>query len=145
MRIRDIERGETWMTDAEHLFLRKFVKSMCVLFNGQGVQESPLLALRLADVAVHLLLARRQEMALTVAADGEGAAVPGITGALADQVSKGRERLRKAVRELEDACARLGKPLDTGLAEEMLPLVRKTRNILQNTVPPDGLSRVESV
>lgn len=137
MSLRNIERGEFWMTGAERLFFRKFVKSLRALLGSRGVPESTLLSLRVADVAVHLLLVKRLETALTPEMDA-GAATPGITGALAEQVSKGRERLRKAVRELEDTCTRLGKPLDTGLADEMLPVVRKTGDMLQQAVPSDG-------
>jgi len=142
MPMRAIERGESWMTEEERLLIRKFTRSLRALLSSRGVEETPLAALRMADVAIHLLLAKRLETALTPGADMQ-AATPGITGTLAEQVSKGRERLRKAVRELEDACARVGKPLDKGLAEEMLPLVRKTGDMLQHAVPSDGPARAK--
>lgn len=137
MRVQDVERGEIWMTAGERTHLRKFVKAVRGLLARCGVEESPLLALRVADVSVHLVLVRRQERALMPDGDGNRAAAPELTGTLAEQIGKSRERLRRAVRELEDACARLGKPVEAGLAAEMLPLVRKTQDLLQARLPAD--------
>ena len=97
------------------------------LFLERGVEETPFLALRVADVAIHHLLVRRLEANLRPNAEASGAP---ISAALADQIGKARERLRKTIRELEDACARLGRPLDIGYADAVLPLVRQTADLL---------------
>ena len=40
--------------------------------------------------------------------------------------------MRKSMRELEEACARLGKPVQIGIADELLPLVRQTQHLLHS-------------
>lgn len=136
MRIAKVLIGAPWLTREERVYIRKFLGAVQQLFLSSGVKDSPLLALRVVDVAVHLLLTRRQELALIPADSNDG--TPELSGALADQIGKGRERLRKAVKELEEACARLGSPVDTGIAGQMLPLVRQTADLLHhNTLPAE--------
>ena len=132
MQFRDIAKGEPWMTLGERRRTRKFIAALKRLFSGCGVEETPLLVLRVEDVAIHYLLVRRIEEGLAPASDNAEGAVSGCSGALADQIGKSRERLRKAIRELEDACARLGRPIDVGIADQLLPLVRQTGDLLHN-------------
>jgi myo-inositol-1-phosphate synthase len=134
MKIEKVLIGAPWLTPEERVYIRKFLGAVHQLFLSSGVKDSPLLALRVVDVAVHLLLSRRQERALIPEEKCDG--TPELSGALADQIGKGRERLRKAIKELEEACARLGSPVDTGIAGQMLPLVRQTSDLLHHTAPP---------
>ena len=136
MRSQEAVRGEPWMTSPERTRTRKFVIAVRQFLKRRGVEDSPLLALRINDLCVHWLLVQRQEVGLMTTETGE---VPLLGGALADQIGKGRERLRKSIRELEDACARLGKPIDVGIAEQLLPMVEKTRDLLQDEpLPPEA-------
>jgi hypothetical protein len=137
MRLQDVARREPWMTGEECLLMKKFIAAIRRLLAAHGVSESPLLTLRTADVGISWLLVRRLEAGLKPLE--ESAAPPELSGSLADHIGKGRERLRKAIRELEDACARMGRPIDIGLADEMLPMVRKTRDLLHDK----GMERKE--
>ncbi len=132
MRLNEIARGEAWMNEEERQIMKRLVAAIRRLFRARGVGESPLLGMRVADVGVHCLIARRLELGLTPRVDEEGQVCQEISGAQADQIGKARERLRKAIRELEDACARLGTPVDQGLADQLLPAMRKTQDLLHN-------------
>ncbi|HDP35544.1 MAG TPA: hypothetical protein ENN29_10595 [Candidatus Hydrogenedentes bacterium] len=144
MRLQENYWREPWMTEEEYLYMKRLLASLRRLFKTSGVRESPLVCLRAVDVGVHCLLARRLEQGLTPAAKENGEAVLDVSGALADHIGKTRERLRKAIRELEDACTRLGAPLDTGLAEQMLPLVRKTQDLLHGVSISDEQTTINS-
>lgn len=133
MRLHESCWRENWMTREEHQVMRKFMTTIRRFFKARGVQETPLLAMRVIDVGVHVLLARRLELALTPTENESGEVVLDITGPMADHIGKTRERLRKSIRELEDACARLGVPVDVGIADQLLPLVRETQDLLHNT------------
>lgn len=137
MKIEKILHGESWLTREERIYIRKFLVAVQQLFLAKGVQDSPLLILRVGDVATHLLLVRRQELALVQTDESKAMDAAALNGPLAEQIGKSRERLRKAIKELEEACARLGTPVDTGIAGEMLPLVRQTADLLQNDAPPE--------
>jgi hypothetical protein len=118
------------MTDEERLAVKRFVAEVRRMFAARGVRESPLLTLRVADVGIHWLLAMRLERGLMPEEDGPDANAVELSGALADQIGKARERMRKSIRELEDACTRLGTPIDVGIADRMLPMVRETKDLL---------------
>lgn len=133
MNLRALGRGEVWMTDEERLAMKQFIGGMRRMFAARKVEESPLLTLRVADVGIHWLLARRLERGLILDRDDSGDRPVEFSGSLADQIGKARERMRKAVRELEDACARLGAPIDVGIADNMLPMVRKTSDLLHDS------------
>lgn len=131
MKLSEAARSERWMTKEERAVMKRFVAAVRRMFVERGVRESPLLALRVSDVGVHWLLNRRLEQSL-LPDDAMDGAPPELSGALAEQIGKARERTRKAIRDLEDACARLGAPIDVGVADKMLPLVRKTRDLLHD-------------
>lgn len=133
MRLHESCWREGWMTKEEHQVMRQFMNAIRRFFKARGVQETPLLAMRVIDVGIHALLARRLELALTPTENESGEVVLDITGPIADHIGKTRERLRKSIRELEDACARLGVPVDVGIADQLLPLVRETQDLLHNT------------
>ncbi len=121
---------EAWMTPDEAAAMKRLMAALRRLLKTRGVQESPLLHLRMIDVGIHHLLARRLELGLMPREDADGTVALEVSGTLADQIGKTRERLRKAIRELEDACARLGTPIDVGIADQLLPLVRETQDLL---------------
>ncbi len=110
--------------------MKRFIAQVRRMFDARGVGESPLLTLRVSDVGIHWLLVLRLERGLMSEQDGPDADAAVLSGALADQIGKARERMRKSIRDLEDACARLGTPIDVGVADRMLPMVRKTKDLL---------------
>ena len=59
---------------------------------------------------------------------------------LVEQIGRTRERLRKAIRELEDVCAKLGKPVEIGIADKLLPFVREARHLIQNGIVDEDIS-----
>lgn len=123
MNLSTLARGERWMTPAEKRLNRRFVTRVARQLRARGVADSPMLCLRIGDVAVTWILARRLEAALSPdpAAPSPAAATP----AQADAVGKNRERLRKAIKELEEFCERNGAPVETGLADIVRPMLRK--------------------
>jgi len=127
MKLARLAQGEAWMTKGEKERTRKFVRDVERLLRERGVAENLLLALRVDDLVVSWLLARRIEGGLALEPEDGAAATPAITSAQADAIGKNRERLRKSVKDLEDYCARAGTPIDTGLADAMKPVIRQVQ------------------
>ena len=132
MTFNELRKGERWMTEEELRLIRRYVLCMKNFLIAWGVEESPLLCFRVGDLGLQWLIVRRLENGLAQQENCEKTELPLATTALADHIGKGRERLRKAIRELEDTCARLGTPLDTGLADQLAPLMRETRALLHD-------------
>lgn len=128
MKLKTMVHGEIWMDEEESELNRQFVRGMGRLLRSRGVAENPLLALRVNDVVVSWLLVRRMEIALVKPhPDSDSGDTPAITTACADAIGKGRERLRKSVKDLEDYCSRAGTPIDTGLADAMKPVIQQVQ------------------
>lgn len=142
MRLHESCWREAWMTEDERRIMRQFMAAIRRFFKARGVQETPLLALRVIDLGIHGLLVRRLESALSPTIEENGEVTMTVSGPTADHIGKARERLRKSIRELEDACARLGSPVDVGLADELLPLVRKTKALLHKRPPEQPHSTI---
>ncbi len=138
MRLQETAWREPWMTEEERRIMGYFMVLMRRVFKARGIQDTPLIALRVIDVGIHCLLIRRLELALIPTVKEDGEVTLDITGAAADHIGKTRERLRKAIRELEDACARLGSPVDIGIADKLLPFVREARDLIQNGLPDEA-------
>lgn len=124
MNMTTLARGETWMRHDELELTRQFVRGIGTLLGDRGVVENPLLVLRVNDIVVTWLLARRLEESLGPGDDGETART---SAAQADAIGKSRERLRKAIKELEEYCERAGTPIDTGLADLMKPVIQQVQ------------------
>ncbi len=129
--MRTVARGAPWMNEAERRQVRLLAGKLRHLFLSRGVPETPLLALRGDDLCVSLLLAKRAEEALAFHAGApgledtdKGAAGRAAVAAL-ETAGRARERLRKAMKELEDACAKMGTPLDTGVADSLKSLMKR--------------------
>ena len=122
MKMTNLALGETWMSGDEAELNRQFVRGVGKLLKDRGVAANPLLVLRVNDIVVSWLLARRMEEGL--GGDGDGVAAR-TTSAQAEAIGKSRERLRKAIKELEEYCARAGTPIDTGLADLMKPVIQQ--------------------
>lgn len=132
-----VSKGECWMTAAERRVFKELTQSLQAMMLRHGVTDSPLLSLRIADLAIHFLLVRRIENVLMPDPEQYCGVTPELSGTLAEHIGKSRERFRKSIRELEDACARLGRPIDTGIADQVLPLMRKTRDLLDQEPQED--------
>lgn len=122
MKMTTLALGETWMSADELKLNRQLVEGVKKLLKDRGVAENPLLVLRVDDIVVSWLLTRRMEAGLGPGEDGER---PRTSAAQADAIGKSRERLRKAIKELEEYCERAGTPIDTGLADLMKPVIQE--------------------
>lgn len=124
MKMTTLALGETWMSADELELNRELVGGLRQQLEARGVAESPLLILRVDDIAVSWLLTRRMEAGLGPGDDGETSRT---SAAQADAIGKSRERLRKAIKELEEYCERAGTPIDTGLADRMKPVIHEVQ------------------
>lgn len=133
MKMTILASGETWMDGNELALNRALVGGLTEQLAARGVAENPLLVLRVEDIALSWLLARRMEANLGPEENGQR---PRTSAAQADAIGKSRERLRKAIKELEEYCERAGTPIDTGLADRMKPVIQQvqgTRPFLAET------------
>ena len=104
-----------------------FVAEMSQLLAACGVAPTPTVVLRVHDVATTLTIALALEDPLL-----EGlAAGEEMPASAVESAAKARERWRKAMKELEDSCARAGSPIDQGLPDEVCPLLRKADGVLE--------------
>jgi len=101
MNTNTLSQGEPWMTPEERQLNHDFVHTTTEHLAARGVPETPLLLIRINDVIATWLLARRLEAALTPE-PGEPAPCP--TPAQAGAIGKCRDRLRRAMKELEACC-----------------------------------------
>ena len=129
MKLNGLARAD-WMTREERTLAKWFVNHMAREFRERDVPQTPLLVVRVNDAMVSYLLARRAENLLGFGQAEDGTPLPPAPAAY-DQVGKAHERLRKAARELEDFCARAGKPINTGIADQLQPLMEHTRKITE--------------
>lgn len=111
----NLVRTAEWMGQEEGALLRRLAKELERMARRRAVPQSPLLQLRIDDVAVTLLLVRRMEGRL---GDAEK-----CTASAIDAVGKTRERLRKTVKEFEDYLEHVGQPAPTNIAEAMAPIM----------------------
>lgn len=135
MKLTTLARGEHWMDPTEFDLNRKLVRGIAKLLKARGVAENPLLALRVNEVAVTWLVSRRVEAGL--APEDDTSAAPRTSPAQAEAIGKARERLRKAIRELEEYCERAGTPIDQGLADLMKPVIQQIQGPNPFFGPPE--------
>ena len=124
MTLTTLTDGEPWMTPEERELNHGLIRGIADFLAAGGVPESALVALRINEIAVTWLLARRLESAL---APAEGEPPPCPTPAQAGAIGKCRERLRKAIKELETCCPKTGAPVRQGLADQMHQIIQKVR------------------
>ena len=139
MDLKTLAHGAPWMTPEETEVTQRFVRGMKRLFKRHGVKETPLLALRVDDVIVSYLLVCRIEAGLEHRTAGEPEGSAKGTGrasnslvSLVDAAGKARERMRKAMKELEDLCGS-GETANggLGLADLLKPLMTKTDGVIE--------------
>lgn len=125
MEAKDVRRGAAWMTTPELRRYRRFVRALEEHCATHGVAWTPLLGLRLRDVAVCHLLVLRVEAALLQEDGLELDPKAALPTAVAEAIGKAQERCRKAMRELEEYCVKAGTPIDQGIADVMRPIIRQ--------------------
>lgn len=127
-----------WMTEEERIVAEAFWQAVGEALETHGVEKNLLTLLRVNDVLVMYLLARRAEEALCGAGPGVKNDKPGAKrgpdASAFDGCGRAYERLRKAMKELEEACARAGKPIDAGIADVMKPILKKAEGVLQDAL-----------
>jgi hypothetical protein len=108
MNLSDLTHGEPWMDPEERQCAAELVQSIQQSFTDRQIAPTPFLILRVQDYLLHHTLCRRLERSLTP----DPAAIPPFTvpPSLAEHIGKCRDRLRKALKELEDAAAKLAPP-----------------------------------
>ena len=119
------------------------------MLEEHGVAMTPLVALRAEDVFVSWLVARRIEADLCAAGifiaaprsrtrascEEPAPAMPAqnLTPAI-EAAGKARERMRKAMKELEETCEKMGTPIDKGLADIMRPILKKAEGAFEEAI-----------
>ncbi|MBW7866229.1 MAG: hypothetical protein H3C30_17660 [Candidatus Hydrogenedentes bacterium] len=130
MTFNDLLTGEVWMSPEERLTHTNFITAVTAQLDARKVPASATLILRVAEAANLLHLARRLERGLTPSPEDPGNY--SVTPALAEQIGKARERLRKALKEIEDTCATLGARASRGFADEIRPMLDKGADLLND-------------
>lgn len=132
-------RAANVLSATEQQLARYFVEGMEAHLGRCGVALTPLIVLRVHDVLVSFLAALVLEGELgqeEAAPEEEQARSRGRRGVAVglEALGKARERLRKAMNDLEEACAKAGTPIDRGLADIMKPILKKAHGVLESAL-----------
>jgi hypothetical protein len=135
------------VTANDAIFVDAFLGGMEDFLEEHGVVLTPLVVLRVDDVLMCYLIVRHlerelhREGAVPAACEGDedppdsnrrvAAAVAAMNPAL-EQAAKGRERMRKAMKDLEDACAKAGTPVTGGIADRVKPLMEMAEGVFED-------------
>ena len=135
-----VSEGEAWMDDIERMLVKRLVQAFRKMFRGEQVPETPMVALRVQDVTVSFIRVQRAETRLAeiearkqermMLSEGKTKTDSGL-GAAIEAAGKARERLRKALKELEDCRGQGGRDAGKGLADAVLPLMKAARGFLK--------------
>ncbi len=106
MNLEKLAQPAAWMNPEERHTAAALIAAFQRLFTERGVPENPFIALRLQDCLVHYTLCRRLENGL-LAGSGD------ITPAEAAQIGRVRDRLRRALKDLEDTAKKLAPPAES--------------------------------
>lgn len=128
MRKAAISATADWMTRQEGALFRRLTRDLNQIAYNHCVRDSTLLQLAIDDVAITFLLVRRAEAHLAHVTDGNRKNAPFST---LEAIAKLRERLRKATREFEDYCRRLGVDKNIGLPDAMQPVLEQIGDTLE--------------
>ncbi len=105
MNLSNLAQAEPWMDHEERQTAATLAAAFEKNFADRQIPEGPFLTLRVENCLVHHALCRRLERALTPDPDADTPAT--ITTAIAGHIGRARERLRKALKELEDTADKL--------------------------------------
>ncbi len=122
-----IERlSEYACRDTHRALAACLVEDMAAFLKSHGVRQTPLVVLRVHDVLASFLDVLGAEETLAATDEPKTAAV--------ESAAKARERLRKAMKELEESCERLGSPIGKGLADAMKPILKASEGVLEDAL-----------
>ena len=129
MSIGNFDLQEDWMTTDERSLARRFAGEVKRLLEQSDVRPGPLLALRVNDVVNSYILVRRAEQAALMPEAVNADAVP-AKGSF-DDIGKARDRLRKAMQELDGALPAQERPQEVAdLASFLRPIYAKANGIV---------------
>ncbi|HOZ48071.1 MAG TPA: hypothetical protein PLO37_21050 [Candidatus Hydrogenedentes bacterium] len=126
--------SHVWFTDAERALAEALVGDFAELFGQCGVAETASLKMRTEDVIVSYLHVRRVEHLLAPSVVEAATATTANEERVIDAAGRARERLRKAMKELEDYCTRAGAPIDQGIAGLMKPILKKAEGVIEDAL-----------
>ena len=134
MSLKKAKHSASVTTHQEHIKVRHLMYAIEDLFSAHDAEVSPSVALRVEDVAASWIVAGRLEMALPRPTGGDAVEPAPPPVALLNHIGKARERLRKAIKELEDHCPKAGTPIAMGLAEEVAPLLKRAEGVMEEAL-----------
>ena len=115
-----------------------FEKKIVALLKQRGVEVTPIVETRAKDMATWWWLAQHYEAVLRDSESGTSSAGAGQTGwkphPSVDALAKTWERLRRAMKELEDMCGQESATPRGGLASRMKPIIEKTQGVLEDAI-----------
>jgi len=129
----------TWAPNeaSDRACAEQWVRDFAELFAAHGVIVTRPLAWRVEDVLACYEVVRRIEgqmwRAGVYAAPEEAPhAAPGPLAPCVEAAGKARERWRKAMKELEEYCAKVGTPIDVSLGEKVKGLMKKGAGVAED-------------
>ena len=127
--------------DAGGTVARAFLEETSILLRRRGVELTPNIVLRIAEILSLALTGRQIERALSdeQTVQPPPGDIPPVNGRstlhpLAEALAKNQERLRKALKELEESFTRGGAPVEVGLADELRPLLLQAEGVLDDAL-----------
>jgi hypothetical protein len=120
---------------------RAFLREMRRILERRNVEETPLLHLRQQDVLANYLAVRRLERLYSMPEPGVCETDCGHEDVSPETIGRARERLRRAMKALEEYVVMTGTPANVGLADEVLPLLKKTRGVLEDALAHEALTK----
>ncbi len=124
----------TWLADPERACAVKLAHEFEKMFDQFEVVRTPLLVLHAEHAILSYLIVRRVEARLNDGLEMEHDPPKRPLDPVLDAVGKARERWRKAMKELEEYCAKAGTPIDRGLADIMKPILKKAEGVYEDAV-----------
>jgi hypothetical protein len=124
----EIDLSEGW--PEEEALRKQLTGRFRRLFKARGLEKTPMLALRLRDVLTAFFVVQRLERKMQTARC-EGSEDEKSELSVMEAHGKASERWRKAMKELEEYCAATGRPVGTGLADLMKPIILKVDRAFQ--------------
>lgn len=137
---------KAWEAPEARRIYRTMNTSFRRFFQQHGVPETPFLLLHADDVIAAALTAACLEKMLAGFAAAEEPLSQEPRDAdmrlralitVADAAGKARERMRKAMKDLEEYCSRNGVAAGGGIADIMKPILEKANNALQENSRED--------
>lgn len=135
MTLKEAFAPQPWMNGDDKDTAKSYARQIRKQFKQAGVRPAPLLHIRVNDVLISLLLTRRAEASLIT----EPADIAELHKIL-EAIGKTRDRLRKAMKELETACATAGTPIEMGLADRVKPIMLKAQGLERLVSNPSSSS-----